>query len=65
MYRKLRGRIVEKYGTLRAFAVALGTSSQIVSRHLSGKSCFTAERMDKWGGLLDITRSEYGEYFFA
>lgn len=65
MYMKLRGRIIEKYGTLRAFAEALGMSRAMLSKYMTGKAIFTTVSMDRWAGLLDIERSEYPEYFFA
>lgn len=65
MYRKLRGRIVEKYGSLQEFAAVLGISRAQVSKYMNGKSVFTTTSMDRWGKLLDIERNEYPEYFFA
>ena len=40
-YDKLRGRIVERYGTHANFAKALGLSSNFVSKKLNCKSGFT------------------------
>lgn len=65
MYRKLRGRIIEKYGSLGAFAIAVGFCRQSISNYVNGKTGFTAEIMDRWAKALDIERSEYAEYFFA
>lgn len=65
MYRKLRGRIVEYFGTIQEFATALGISRQMASRYVNGRAKFTSAVMDKWGSLLNIERSEYPEYFFA
>lgn len=36
-YSKLRGRVVEKFGTQRAFAKQLDLSERSISRKLSGK----------------------------
>lgn len=64
-YSKLRGRIVEKYGTLSAFAEALGTSLVVVSNKMNNKAGFTRADIEKWSGLLDISGMEYDAYFFA
>ena len=64
-YSKLRGRIVEKYGTLSAFAEELGTSLVVVSNKMNNKAGFTRADIEKWSGLLDISGMEYDAYFFA
>ena len=64
-YDKLRGRIIEKYGSQAKFSEALGTSNSTVSRKMSGNVGFSQKDMKKWGRLLDIDVSEFGEYFFA
>lgn len=64
-YNKLRGRIVEKYGSQSAFADKLGRSQVSVSRKLHCKTEFSQEDMNVWAGLLDIDLSEYGAYFFT
>ena len=40
-YDKLKGRIVEKFGSQVAFAKALGISEKTISNKLSGKRYFT------------------------
>ena len=64
-YDKLRGRIIEKYGSQAKFSEALGTSNITVSRKMSGNVGFSQKDIKKWGRLLDIDVSEFGEYFFA
>lgn len=64
-YRKLIGRIVEKYGTRKEFAKALGISENSMSLKLNGKTGFSREDMVRWGELLDIDVNEFGAYFFA
>lgn len=64
-YDKLRGRIIEKYGSQAKFSEALGTSDITVSRKMSGNIGFSQKDMTKWGNLLEIDVSEFGEYFFA
>lgn len=62
---KLRGRIVERYGTLRNFAAELGLSAVAVSNKVNGSAGFSKEDIIKWSELLDIPAEEVGESFFA
>lgn len=65
-FSKLRGRIIEKFGSVRAFAKAYGWSLTTMSRKLNGKTAFSVadiERMSK-PEFLDIQPSEYHTYFF-
>lgn len=64
-YRKLRGRITEIFGTQAAFALALGLSKNSVSKKLTGKTEFSQSDVEQWAKLLNIQRSEYGEFFYA
>jgi transcriptional regulator with XRE-family HTH domain len=64
-YRKLIGRIVEKYGTRKEFAKVLGISENSMSLKLNGKTGFSREDMVRWGELLDIDVNDFGAYFFA
>ena len=64
-YRRLIGRIIEKYGTRKAFAQALGISENSMSLKLNNKTGFSSEDMTKWGELLDIDVAEFGSYFFT
>ena len=65
-YRKLIGRIIEKFGTRRAFAKACGFSENTISKKLSGKMAITTDDINDWSSadLLDIDSSEFPEYFF-
>lgn len=63
-YSKLRGRIVEKYGTMSRFAEELGTSIVVVSNKMNNKTGFTRSDIEKWANLLDISGNEYDAYFF-
>lgn len=64
-YRMLRGRIVQKYGTMCEFAKALGIAKQTVSAKLTGKIGITVRDIERWAELLDIPKSRYGTYFFS
>ena len=64
-YNKLRGRIVEKYGSQNKFADALKTTTITVSNRMTGKTGFSQEDIEQWSKLLEIEQSEYGAYFFT
>lgn len=64
-YRKLRGRIIEKYATQERFAKALGISKNSLSLKMKGKTGLSQKDIETWAKLLDIDMKQYGEYFFA
>lgn len=64
-YRKLRGRIVEKYGNISQFTKKLNISRISVANKLACRSGFSQEDIEEWAELLDIPVEEYGLYFFA
>lgn len=64
-YNKLKGRIVEKYGTQGAFAEAMNVSERTLSKKLTGKGFFTQGEMALAVELLDIPEAEINVYFFT
>lgn len=64
-YRKLIGRIIEKYGTRKSFAEAVGISENSMSLKLNGKTDFSRDEIARWAELLDIAVTDIGNYFFA
>lgn len=64
MYRKLRGRIIEKYGSLKNYASEMGLTSTQISRYMNGRAVFTREKMLLWGEKLGIEKEEFASYFF-
>ena len=64
-YSKLRGRIVEKYGTITAFAGTLGISKTTISLKLKNEIGFSRDDIVKWAELLAIPEEEYTLYFFC
>lgn len=64
-YNKLRGRIIEKYGTQEKFAEALGISKQSLSFKMTGKTGFSQRDIIKWCEVLGIEQERISEYFFA
>lgn len=66
-YSKLRGRIIEKFGSIKAFARAYGLSHVTISNKLNGKVSISMDDIVKMSTpeLLDIQPSEYHLYFFT
>ncbi len=64
-YNKLRGRIIELYGSQGKFSNKLGISKNSVSKKMSCKSGFSQSDIVKWSLLLNIDVDDYGKYFFT
>lgn len=66
-YNKLIGRIIEKFGSRRAFAEAYGISENSMSKKLNGKMAITASDIKKMSSpeFLDIPGNEIHVYFFT
>lgn len=64
-YNKLRGRIVEKYGSQEKFSEYIGISRVSISKKLNGITGFSQVDIEKWASALDIKANEYSSYFFA
>lgn len=64
-YAKLRGRIVEKFGSQSAFAGAMEWREALLSAKLNNKSEWTFPEVVKACELLHIPLSEAHLYFFA
>ena len=64
-YSKLKGLIVEKYGTQSKFAEALGVAPLTVSRKLNGETGFDRDDILIWSKLLDIKIEDISDYFFV
>ena len=63
-YDKLRGRIIEKYGSQEKYADVLGISTNSLSKKMTEKTGFSQKDITIWADLLNIDKAEYGEYFF-
>jgi len=63
-YAKLRGRIVEMFGTQDAFRKKIGISKTAMSKKMTGKTGFSQKDVAQWSGLLSIQSEQIGEYFF-
>lgn len=64
-YSKLRGRIIEMFGTQCNFAKAIGLSERTLSCKLNNKIPFTQPEIILISKLLKIHMSDLNEYFFA
>lgn len=64
-YRKLRGRIIEKYGTLNAFFETLDISRVQASKKINGNAGFSQDDIWDWCNRLDISTDEIGSFFYA
>ena len=64
-YNKLRGRIVEVFGSQAKFSEAIGLSEQSISAKLAGTSSFTQDNIIAWSEALNIDQGDIGSYFFA
>ncbi|MGN0532996.1 MAG: DUF739 family protein [Eubacterium sp.] len=64
-YSKLRGRIVEKCGTIAEFAKRMDLSERTVSLKLNQKRGFKDKDIEKAITVLDINRNDILPYFFT
>ena len=62
---KLRGRIIEKFGSQRAFCGVVGCSVAYLSNYLNGKAQLSQETIAKWADALEIISGELDQYFFT
>lgn len=63
-YSKLKGRIIEKYGTQENFAKAIGKTQTTTSFKINGKRLWNQEEIIKAIELLDLSKDDIVEYFF-
>ena len=64
-FSKLKGLIVEKYGTRNAFCAALGKSPDWLSRRLNNQIQFDSDDMMQIIDLLGIDPQNIHVYFFT
>lgn len=64
-YRKLRGRIKEKFGTQAEFSRKIGLSEVSVSNKLNNVVDWGQEEMENTISVLDIPYSDIHAYFFT
>lgn len=61
---KLRGRIIEKYGTIGTFCQEIGISPNTATNVLGGKTTPTSKKLPKWCAALNIAPDEIGDFFY-
>lgn len=64
-YSKLRGRIVEKYGSISKFSEQLDISRTSLDLKLNNKVGISRPEIITWSKLLDIDKKDIGIYFFT
>ena len=63
-YSKLKGRIIEKYGSQREFAKAMKWSERTLSLKIQGKRPWKQPDIRKAIELLELSDSDIPIYFF-
>lgn len=63
-FSKLRGRVIEKFGTLGSFSSAMGWSERTNGLKINGNVEWRQSEIIKAGNLLDIEPRDYEKYFF-
>lgn len=64
-YSKLRGRIVEKCGSQKAFAGKIGISECTLTSKMMGYTYFNQKDIASAINVLDIDPGEVSSYFFT
>lgn len=64
-YSKLRGRIIEKFGSQSVFAVAMEWSERTLSLKMNGKIAWKQPEICKAIKLLDLQMEDINTYFFT
>lgn len=64
-YSKLRGKIIEKFGSQSAFAKVFGVSENTFSQKMNNKVRFNTDDMVRIVRMLDIPENEINDYFFT
>ena len=64
-YSKLKGRIVEYYGTQSNFSQEFGISNNMFSQKMNNKVRFSTDDIIRISDMLEIPEQEIGLYFFT
>ena len=62
---KLKGKIAEKGYTFSSFAEAVNISRPALRKKVNGTADFKVSEIECVCSVLDITRAEISDYFFA
>lgn len=63
-YSKLRGRIIEKFGSQMSFAKAMDISERTLSLKMSGKRTWKQQEICLAINLLELSNDDIQDYFF-
>ena len=64
-YAKLRGRIIEKCGSIQNFAKQMNKTPTTIGMKLNGRSVWKDKDMDRACRILDIQKCEVHIYFWS
>ena len=64
-YSKLRGKIVEKFGTQTEFSKAMNLSERTISLKLNGGRAWKQDEICRAVGLLELSNEDIQDYFFT
>lgn len=64
-YNKLKGKIVEVFGSQADFSERIKLSEQSITAKLAGRSRFSQDDIITWCEALDIDQNDIGLYFFT
>ena len=64
-YSRLNGRIVEKFGTRKAFAAALNLSEHSLSLKLNNRIPFKQSEMERSCELLEVPIALVSDFFYV
>ena len=64
-YSKLRGKIIEKCGSQKAFAELLGVTNTTLTLKINSKRYFTQQEILKSANILGISPEHISMYFFT
>jgi hypothetical protein len=64
-YNKLKGKIVEVFGSQADFSKRIKLSEQSITAKLAGRSRFSQDDIITWCEALDIDQNDIGLYFFT
>ena len=62
---RLKGRIVEKFGSCREFSKHVSQDESKISRLITGKGFFSKDIILEWCAPLEIEEEKIGYYFFC
>lgn len=62
---KLKGRIIEKFGSQTAFATAVNRPKAYISQYMNGKVSLDQRTIDEWSKVLEIPGKDICAYFFT